>query len=163
MESSRGDVDSIRLHPQNVILSISFTVSKKSVILSTGGFWEESWALLTILDHLELSYTDVKILSKKLGETFSGLSGGPRGVFRPKMGCQNGAKTAPNKLQTRSRIQHSSPSDFRPIREPFRTPSWRHKSGQNPDRGVKKPHFQHDAFIRFQKLCNREKRASYRA
>ena len=127
-------------------------------------FWTQvSGGVRAKMIHLTLRWIILENLLKILGETFSGLSGGPRGVFRPKMGCQNEAKTAPNKLQTHSKIQHSSPSDFRPIREPFRTPSWRHKSGQNPDRGVKKPHFQHDAFIRFQKLCNREKRASYRA
>ena len=78
---------------------------------------------LMILDHLELCWTDVKNLLEKLGGTFSGLSGGPGGVFGPKMGGLNGAKTAPKSLQIRSWFQHIKCVETKSEFEDFRGPS----------------------------------------
>ena len=50
-------------------------------------FWTQvSGGGVIILNHLGSTWTDVKNLLEKLGVTFSGLSGGPGGVFGPKMG-----------------------------------------------------------------------------
>ena len=52
-------------------------------------------------------------------QTFCSLYGGIRAVLGPKMGGLNRAKTAPDRLQIRSGIQHSSQSKFRPVKGRF--------------------------------------------
>ena len=76
---------------------------------------------LMILDHLELCWTDVKNLQDGPVQTFCSLYGGIRADLEPKMKALNQAKTAPDKLQIRYRIQHSSQSKFRPVKDHFRS------------------------------------------
>ena len=74
-----------------------------------------------ILDHLELCWTDVKNLQDGPVQTFCSLYGGTWPSLRPQMEGLNRAKTAPDRLQIRSGIQHSSQSKFRPVKSRFGT------------------------------------------
>ena len=75
--------------------------------------------LLTILDHLELSWPDVKNFPKLQVQTFCSLYGGTWPSLGPQMGGLNRAKTAPDRLRIRSEKQHSSQSKIRPIKGRF--------------------------------------------